>query len=428
MESLDALAGTTFDTAAAMETTADTRNWSELPEDILLTAMSSMEVLDVVRSSAVCSSWRSTYATFCRLRLPSPKQSPCLLYPRGPDGAALYSPTANASVRVRIPHDAVVLAGSAHGWLFATDPAANPYLLNPLTGAQAVLPPVTTFQCVVGTSLDDQGSIVYHIDDASLASSDEDRIISVKSQVARSWMYRQVALSAGGNESSCVVLVVHEGAMELHFARPGDKRWSSLASVGTGFISALYNDQDGLFYALQCCGTVHAIDLHGQTTSPTARVLMGTRELAAQSRCLAVTPCGQVMLVARTYLLSESLDIYERRNAFSVYKLDFSAKKMVKLEGTGDHALFLGDKSSAVCVQIMEDWPRLKPNCAYLADFTRRLKPNCAYQEVIKRRDIAIYWDFGSADMHNIGNVWPLHLLHLPDTAPAPIWITPSPF
>ncbi|KAM3364711.1 hypothetical protein ACQJBY_014838 [Aegilops geniculata] len=412
-----------------METTGGARNWSELPEDVLLTTMSAMEALDVVRASAVCSSWSSTYATFRRLRLPSPKQSPCLLYPHddacGPDGMALYSPSADATSRIRLPRDAVVLAGSAYGWLFVTDQAANPYLLNPLTGARAVLPPATSFQCVVGSSLDGDGNIVYHTEDPSLASyGDDARIFSVTARVARSWMYRHVALSAGGAAPSCVVLVVHEQPMDLHFARPGDERWSSLSSVGTGFVSAVYNDKDGLFYALQCCGTVHALDLHGQA-SPTARALIRTRGLVAHRRSLAVTPCGDVLLVARTSCLLQRLDIYDSGNAFSVYKLDLGAKKKVKLEGIGDHALFLGNKSSAVCAPIV-DCPRLRPNCAYLADFSRASIPN-REREVIKKRDVAIYWDFESGVMHNICNMWPLHLLDMPDTAPAPIWLTPSP-
>ncbi|VAH27938.1 unnamed protein product [Triticum turgidum subsp. durum] len=304
-----------------METTGGAWNWSELLKDVFLTTMSAMEVLDVVRASVVCSTWSSTYATFRRLRLPSPKQSPCLLYPHdatcGPDGMALYSPSADATSHMRLPHDAAVLAGSAYGWLFVTDQAANPYLLNPLSGVRAVLPPVTNFQCVVGNSLDDDGSIVYRTEDPSLASYGDDvRFFSVVARVARSWMYRHVALSAGGATSSCVVLVVHEQPMDLHFARPGDERWSSLSSVSTGFVSAVYNDKDGLFYALQCCGTVHALDLHSQTTSPAARILIRTRGLVAHRRSLAVTPCGDVLLLARTYCLLEKLqwaDSNERR-------------------------------------------------------------------------------------------------------------------
>ena len=56
------------------------QDWSALPLDVLLISMSSMEVPDVVRLGAVCTSWRSAYAAFCALGLPTPRQPPCLLY------------------------------------------------------------------------------------------------------------------------------------------------------------------------------------------------------------------------------------------------------------------------------------------------------------------------------------------------------------
>ncbi|KQJ84967.1 uncharacterized protein LOC112269397 [Brachypodium distachyon] len=453
------------------ESTADDKpNWSELPEDMLLTAMSAMDALDVVRSSAVCSHWRSTYTTLRRLRLPSSKQqSPCLLYPRprprdasgGPadsdddarlcrdDDAPLYlySPSADATVRIRLPQDdALVLAGSAHGWLFATDKAANPYLLNPLTGAKAPLPPVTTFQCVVGSSLDGHGDIVYHVDAPNLPSAPT---YAVPARRARSWMYRHVAISAGGADPSCVVLVVHQRPMDLHFASPAggaDGRWawaSLAASLGYGFISAVYNDKDGLFYALQCCGTVHALDLHHRRHGPQTWVaarMHRLREVLLVSRilCLAVAPCGGVLLVARKHWLSEPDDVFDAANPFYVYKLDLGAKeedkkkKPEKLEGIGDrqHVLLIGEKCSALCVKInMEDCPRLRTNCAYLADFIRR-EFLCDPFRIIRRRDMGVYWDFETGQLHNIAHLWPAHHLdlELPDSAPASIWITPSPF
>jgi hypothetical protein len=78
----------------------DQRDWSGLPEHLLLAAMASMEALDVVNSGAVCSSWRSTYVRCRRLSLPLPAPHPSL-------GAAdIYSLTrsmtsANATWRRR---------------------------------------------------------------------------------------------------------------------------------------------------------------------------------------------------------------------------------------------------------------------------------------------------------------------------------------
>lgn len=428
----------TVETAAA----ADARDWSALLEDILLSAMEMMEVPDVVRSGAVCTSWRSAYATFRRLRLPSPRQPPCLLYTcdaYGPCAAALYSPSANATLRVPLPRR-TVLAGSAHGWLFTTDAAANPYLLNPLTGTRAELPPVTTFKRMMSTSLDRQGRPVYHMDNSNLGLWSGPETVSVTADRACDWLYRQVALSAGGAAPSCVVLLVHEPKQEFSFARPGDERWTRLAAVewfGRGFVSAVYNDKDGLFYVLQQCGSVHALDLHGP--SPAERTVMRTWALDGLDKTyyLAVTPCGDLWMVVRRWCRSGG-----RRdtNGVGLYKLDLRTKKLAgRLKGIGDqHALFLGH-SDAVCVPTRGFFPRIRPNCAYLTDDTYRTdggglliyhRQSIAYKTPRisaapverERRDISV-WDFESGSMLKLDDVWPLHpWLH----TPAPIWITPS--
>jgi hypothetical protein len=207
----------------------DERDWSLLPEDLLLIAMGWMEVPDVIRWGAVCSSWCAAYSTFCRLRLPMPKQASCLLYACdafGADGAALYSPSSDTTYRLPFPGRPPPLhgvAGSVHGWLFTTDQAANPYLLNPLTGERAALPPVSTLERVKSSFLDADGDAVYSVDHAWTTTSGPD-VRQLTAQSVRDSTYLQVAVSAGGAAASCVVLLLHAPHAELSFARPGDER------------------------------------------------------------------------------------------------------------------------------------------------------------------------------------------------------------
>ncbi|XP_020198454.2 uncharacterized protein [Aegilops tauschii subsp. strangulata] len=80
-----------------------TTDWSGLPEDLLLTVMAELDVPSIIRSGAVCTSWHHAYETFRRLRLPSPKQAPCMFYScdeYGPNYGALYCPSTNATFRV----------------------------------------------------------------------------------------------------------------------------------------------------------------------------------------------------------------------------------------------------------------------------------------------------------------------------------------
>jgi hypothetical protein len=88
--------------------------------------------------------------------------------------------------------------GSAHGWLFTTDEAANPYLLNPLTGPPVrALLPITTLERVKTSSFpdDDGGGVVYNVDFRRRLSESEPEMIQVTARRARDWMYRRVAVS-----------------------------------------------------------------------------------------------------------------------------------------------------------------------------------------------------------------------------------------
>ncbi|OEL30335.1 hypothetical protein BAE44_0008648 [Dichanthelium oligosanthes] len=56
------------------------RDWSRLPEDLLVSVLWALHVAEAVRSGAVRAFWHAAYATFRRLSIPSPRQPPCLLY------------------------------------------------------------------------------------------------------------------------------------------------------------------------------------------------------------------------------------------------------------------------------------------------------------------------------------------------------------
>ncbi|RLM57715.1 hypothetical protein C2845_PM18G10500 [Panicum miliaceum] len=91
---------------SAIAGAAASADWTLLPEEILVTLMGELEVPDLIRSGAVCTSWYASYAAFRRLRLPSPRQAPCLLYScDGPSrgAAALYCPATGATCRPPFP-------------------------------------------------------------------------------------------------------------------------------------------------------------------------------------------------------------------------------------------------------------------------------------------------------------------------------------
>uniref|UniRef100_A0A0D3HNM4 KIB1-4 beta-propeller domain-containing protein n=1 Tax=Oryza barthii TaxID=65489 RepID=A0A0D3HNM4_9ORYZ len=339
--------------------------------------------------------WRAAAAAFRRHRHPTPRQPPCLLYAcdaYGPGAAALYSPSTAATFRVpfRIPP---AVAGAAHGWLFATDDEANPYLVNPVTGARATLPPITT-------------------------------LARVRS---RETLVGGVVPSAA---AGCVVLLVHMPFSELSFARPGDARWTSLSGVaelsfarapdmamvgGWGSILAMgelhhrqywtsivHNHKNGLFYLLRHCGSIFSLDLTGggaassSSPSPVARTVLRSPSPHQYSsgpkptQYLAVTPRGELLRVTLRWhqtaivappdasngrwhvehaVATTGVEVEEIRTPpppLATAASTATAISVAGLGGCGDVALFLG-KSSAACLPT-EGFPMLRPNCAYLTD------------------------------------------------------------
>jgi hypothetical protein len=216
--------------------------WSGLPEDLLLIIMTALDVPNLIRSGAVCTSWRDACSTF---RLPALKQAPCLLYACdecGPNDAILYCPSTDAKFRVPFPgppHEKRGFVFSCNGWVFAVDEVGNPYLFNPMTGVQAALPPLNT---IAGDFYDNDGKHVFFDGDTRVGDI-----------WARHSHYVRVAISAAAEVAACTVLIVHDPQYTLSFARPGDKRWTLLPDgIRCDHIisDVLYNEKDGLFYIL----------------------------------------------------------------------------------------------------------------------------------------------------------------------------------
>lgn len=137
--------------------------------------MRGLDIPDLFRAGTVCSSWYAAYSAVRRVRFPITDASPCLLYSAradavaDPSAATHYSPSSGASFRVRLPDPPLrrrTLVGSAHGWLATADEASNLHLVNPLTGAQVALPPVTALLHHVESFLDEQGNLMYSVQES----------------------------------------------------------------------------------------------------------------------------------------------------------------------------------------------------------------------------------------------------------------------
>lgn len=143
---------------------------SSLLEDLIVIVMHLLAIPDLFHAETICTSWRAAYSAVRRFRFPITDASPCLLYSSAGDDAGtatIYSPSANAAFKVRLPcpsFRSLYAVGSAHGWIVVAAEQSNLRAINPHTGAQVDLPPVTALDLDhVEASSDGQGRHVYNL-------------------------------------------------------------------------------------------------------------------------------------------------------------------------------------------------------------------------------------------------------------------------
>ncbi|KAL6654878.1 hypothetical protein ACP70R_008343 [Stipagrostis hirtigluma subsp. patula] len=432
--------------------TAAYPDWSGLPEELLAEVMRALAIPDLFLAGTVCASWRAASSGVRRVRFPITDAAPCLLYSARSDAdagaATLYSPSCGARFRVRLPDPPLrrrALVGSAHGWLATADEASNLHLVNPLTGAQLALPPVTALHHVESLR-DEEGNLVYSVhegegpDGPEYPDDPEDPVdpevpVLYPAQKLRLYLYYKVVLSCSPSAGrDCVVLLLHRPDGQLSFARIGDARWTRITDQtlkwDSSYRDAFYNTKDRLFYVLSFDGSMLTLDLTGP--SPVAKdILPETAPWNDPIKDLVATPSGDMLQVWRlketkrsdtpvdvpAEVAHEVDDPYKvsYTKEFMLFKVDFAKQKLVKITSIGDHALFLG-RNSVVCIPT-KDFPMLKSDCAYLTDgFDEEM---CPHKHNL--REIGI-WNFKTDSLESLGMVDSSEWLNWP----APIWIKPS--
>ncbi|CAO2149480.1 unnamed protein product [Urochloa humidicola] len=252
-----------------------------------------LDIPDLFRAGAVCTSWYAAYSAVRRARIPITDSSPCLLYScaaHDPATATLYSPAAGAAFKVRIPPPAFRtrhVLGGGHGWVVTADESSNLQVLNPLTGAQVDLPPVTGLHHVE-SSTDKQGRPVYNVYDKMYPDTSG----HYAPRELRMYLYHRVVLSCSPSAvRGCIILLLHEQHGEMSYARLGDGRWTLITRNETvpwnfGYRTAAYNKDDGLFYVVTHEPSIYTLDLNGP--SPTARRITQRLKLFADPySCIA---------------------------------------------------------------------------------------------------------------------------------------------
>lgn len=183
-----------------------------------------------------------------------------------------------------------ICIGSSHGWLITVDESSNMHLMNPLTGAQFPLPPVTTLPFVEGVH-DSQGR-------ADGTAIDRRPPHTYTLQDARRIMFHKAIISAAPDEGSgFAVMMICNIWRALAFARAEDKAWTYIDTPDS-FTDVIYHRDK--FYTISYLGTAGAWEPHGLSFKPKVIPV----DLKAKS--YSGTPCtwwspwtGSLMVVCR---------------------------------------------------------------------------------------------------------------------------------
>uniref|UniRef100_A0A0E0RA66 F-box domain-containing protein n=1 Tax=Oryza rufipogon TaxID=4529 RepID=A0A0E0RA66_ORYRU len=351
-------------------------NLPELSQDILMEIFALLEILDLVRAGSVCNSWLSAYNELRSLGIYKLSQTPCLLYTSesaGDSVVCLYSLVEKREYKITLPEPPIrsrFLIGSSLGWLITADDLSEMHLVNPITGEQIALPSVTTMEHV-----------------------------------------NPIFNESGG----CIVVLIHEPAGQISFARVGDDKWTWHPSH-SHYSDCIYID--GLLYALTAQGEIHTLDLSGPTI--TMKTIIGS---LSYSRYIVQAPWGGLLLVWRSVedieedyeadLPADHATFVRYTREIKIYSVDTMGKKHVEINNLDGHVLFLGHNQS-LCLST-EQYPHLKENYTYFTDDDEAW----LFGFKNKRCDIGLFdLKHNSREELVSPQLW--------SNFPAPVWITPS--
>ncbi|KAF8673533.1 hypothetical protein HU200_048616 [Digitaria exilis] len=429
----------------------------ELPVDILMNILSLLEIPDLLRAGSVCSTWHATFKNMrtSHGRIYQRHQTPCLLYTSesDPDNVAciyslaeervyrvtlpdppirrrnligssngwlvtadIYSLAEERVYRVTLPDPPIRrrnLIGSSNGWLVTADERSELLMVNPITGEQIALPPVTTIE-QVKPILDDAGEIQEY--ELSHHSADEVyRDPSIRAlHDLRDSLYFKAFVFFDGSRGGHIVVLIHE-PYEISFARAGDSRWTWLWPASDHYEDCIY--VDGILYAVTSTSAIHAFDLTGPTYS--MKVIMEESKRFIVDRIyITQAPSGELLLVWRDRNLKgdaqdcDTSEFMKGSQKFMLFVVDMEAKELMEIDSLYDHVLFLGCSQS--CCLDAEDFPSLQANHVYLTGDERYIRLLKEYH-----RDVLVF-NMESNSLEEIV------LPRFRCSWPVPIWMTPN--
>lgn len=395
-------------------------DWSKLPADILTSIQGELEFPDLFRSAAVCPSWRAAARSLLRHGLYSRPQTPCLIYSTAAAGtraAELYSLADKSAYTIPLPDPPIAersIVGSSHGWLVTADARSELHLLNPATGEQLALPPVSTIEQVIPV-IDGAGNLQrYDLSfyDATLPRKEHQPPQPYAVDRLRRVLYLKVVLSGDPSRGDCTLMMIHNPYKQLSFARVGGNKWHWIT---TSFFESQYSDciyHDGAFYAMNLLGGIHRYTIEGSCATRDI-IFKDTLPYMAYNMYVARTSSGDFLQIWRITTDSSEDSLETRTSDLEIFKVDLDKQCTVDIDTLNDDSLFIGRNYS--CCISTKDYPALQPNQVYFTDDDEY----SLMEEQDYRRDVGLY-SVENRSATEIINPEPWL------SRPMPIWITPS--
>ncbi|CAL1358270.1 unnamed protein product [Linum trigynum] len=315
----------------------------------------------------------------------------------------------------------VVCRGSAFGWLFMVHQIPSIFLLNPLTGSQIPLPPITSFPDVLDYNPQRRNFEFVHRLDG------EQRLVVQGRTFFQERFFRKTAVSAEPTAEDCVVMAIRfNNNYRLAFCRPGGDEWSLVPNPEEEekipFMDVVF--WKGKFYAVDCCGRVVVADLsllHRPKLS--FHLNLAPRDFVnSEHPYLIPSPDeggDRLMMVTRYMQLVAASPRGYRTVKFNVYKLDDEDRKgWDEVASIGDFAIFVGF-NSAFSVSTRDHSGLISNSIYFTDDFI-----DWHQRHKLGGHDMGVY----SLNTRAVKPLYSTSSLHANPLliSPLPVWILPS--
>ncbi|CAL1405110.1 unnamed protein product [Linum trigynum] len=295
--------------------------WSELPGELLaLVNQRLIKLRHRICFRAVCKRWRKQLAEMQPILFNQSSLSPLLMLPYcGSSSNCSDCEDADCGCGIqeqglqcrlfldmagnRYHHidfvegfEKIYCRGSAFGWLFMLQHI--PLLLNPLTGKQIALPPISSFSDMLEYNPERVGH-------EYLVQYPNGWKIGAGKRYLESMYMERVVMSAdpATSKDDCIILAIRNNSnTRLAFCKPGADKWTLIPNPD-GHPSICFRNTvfwRNQFYAVDTKGKVLCCDLSNDD-APRMSFLAADVDIVTNTFYLLVGPADELMMVTRSY-------------------------------------------------------------------------------------------------------------------------------